>query len=241
MKTGLLVSLLCGCAAAPAPEPSPPAVVAASDPGADSECPGDAPEPECDAPPTAAAALAAPAVTRESIPTADAPRLGPADAPVVIVFAADLACGYCARAERTMRQLADAYGDRVAIVFEHHPLPMHPEAVGAAIAAEAAREQGKFWEMAEIELAHRDQLDRGHYLAWARSLGLDLPSFTADLDAPDIARRVAADRDRMSALGAKGAPTFWINGRRLVGAYPLETFRSLVDAERGQDLPPQHI
>lgn len=170
---------------------------------------------------------------RERIAIGDAPRLGPPGAPVTIVFAADLECDYCAKAWITMRRLQEAYGDHVTIVFKHHPLPSHLHAVDAAVALEAAGRLGKFWEMADLLFAHQDRLDRPSFVADAQRLGLDAGEYEAALDDPRTRARVHADRGLLDSVGARGAPTFWINGRRLVGAYPLATFRSLIDEELG--------
>jgi len=198
---------------------------------ADCDCGGDQPtvdgqiaEPACDAP------LPTPEVTADAIPVGDSPRLGPAGADVVVVFSADLQCGYCSRAHDTMKKLVRANAGRVAVVFKHNPLPMHEHALDAAIATEAAKRQGKFWEMVAVLFAHQDRLDRPSLSVWAAQIGLDVPTFEADLRSPELARAILADQELITSHGAHGTPTFWVSNRRLVGAHPQEAFQSLIDA-----------
>jgi protein-disulfide isomerase len=169
---------------------------------------------------------------RDEVPLEGAPRLGPERAPVQIVFAADLDCPWCARAFATLRELRETTGDDVAVVWKHNPLPFHAGAVGAGVAVEAAGRQGKFWEMATMLLPHQDLRGRAQYVAWARELGLDVSRFEADLDDPALADHVRRGRKQVEERGGRGAPSFWINGRRMVGAQPLEVFQRLVDEER---------
>lgn len=173
------------------------------------------------------------ATQRDEVPIDGAPRVGPTRASVQIVFAADLDCPWCARAYGTLQQVREAYGDDVAIVWKHNPLPFHASAVGAGVAAEAAGRQGRFWEMAGLLLANQELRGRAHYVALARELDLDVAEFESDLDDRELAEHVQKGRREVEAHGGRGAPSFWINGRRMVGAQPLEVFRRLVDEERG--------
>jgi len=109
------------------------------------------------APPAAPPSLAAaprprpstppPAVYRKVPLRADDPVRGSPQAPVTVAVFSDFQCPFCGRVEPTLKQVADTYGDKVRFVWKHQPLPMHPNAMPAAIASEAARAQGKFWEM----------------------------------------------------------------------------------------------
>ena len=217
-------------AAGPADPLGPGSAPCGRDPS-ECDCGGDRPtvdgqiaEPACDRQPMPETEL-----TADPIPLGDSPRLGRADADVVVVFSADLQCGYCSRAHETMKKLVQAYAGRVAVVFKHNPLPMHDHALDAAVAVEAARRQGKFWEMLDVLFAHQDRLDRPSLSEWAGQIGLDVRAFEADLASPELAQSVRADQQIVRTHGGRGTPTFWVGDRRLVGAHPLDTFKTLVD------------
>jgi protein-disulfide isomerase len=171
------------------------------------------------------------AVERFKVPLGDAPARGGAEAKVTLVVFSDFQCPFCGRAETTLDQLRKTYGDEVRVVWRHAPLPMHDRAIPAALAAEAAREQGKFWPMHDELFAHQRALGDAELEARAQAVGLDLPRFRASLAAPANRARVDADRQLADTLGVEGTPSFFINGRPLVGAQPFETFKTIVDDE----------
>ena len=162
------------------------------------------------------------------VPVGDSPIRGQDSAKVTIVVACDFECGYCKRGQPTLEQVRDTYGNSVRLVFKHNPLPFHKEAMNAALAAEAAREQGKFWEMHDLLLAHQHQLGEDQYAAWAEQLGLDVTRFETDLRSSALRQRIEADQRLVRSLGGKGTPSFWVNGRFLNGAQPFRRFRSLI-------------
>jgi protein-disulfide isomerase len=164
-------------------------------------------------------------------PRAEAPSLGPSDAAVTVEVWSDFQCRFCAKGASILESLREKYGDRVRIVFRHQPLPMHGDARLAAIAAMAAHEQGKFWQMHDVLFDNPRALDRASLEQYARGLGLDLPRFRAALDNPAWANYVDAEVVEAQRRGVAGTPTFFINGQALVGARPLEDFTRLIDAE----------
>jgi protein-disulfide isomerase len=155
---------------------------------------------------------------------------GPADALVTIVESSDFECPFCKKAAPTLKQVEEAYAGKVRIVFKHNPLPMHPNAVPAAKATEAAGAQGKFWEMHDALFA-APKLDRAALEAAAAALGLDKKAFAEALDGNRYADRIQRDQDLVRGVGAGGTPTFFINGRKLVGAQPFERFKAVIDQE----------
>lgn len=171
------------------------------------------------------------AARADPIPLGDSPRKGADDADVVIVLSSEFECPYCARVNLALERVMAEYGDRVAIVYKHSPLPFHRNAVGAAMAAEAARRQGNFWDMYDLLFASQSQLNRESYLAWAKQLGLDMEAFEADLDSSESAERVKRDQELIEDLGGRGVPNLWINGHHLVGAQPFEKLQAVIDAE----------
>jgi Na+/H+ antiporter NhaA len=155
---------------------------------------------------------------------------GPLDAPVTVVEYGDFECPYCGQAEPVVRELLRDFGD-VRYVWRHLPLnDVHPNTQLAAEAAEAAADQGAFWEMHDLLLAHQDALRPNDLIGYAEQLGLDVVRFTSDLREHAGAPRVAEDVDSADLSGVSGTPTFFVNGRRHYGAYDIATLSAAVRA-----------
>jgi protein-disulfide isomerase len=161
----------------------------------------------------------------------DAPAKGPANAPLVLVVFSDFQCPFCKRVEPTLAELEKHYAGKVRVVWKNFPLPFHNNAEPAAEAAMAADAQGKFWPMHDRLFDHNSALDRESLENDAAAIGLDLPRFRADLDAGRYKARIEADKQEGSELGVVGTPAVFINGRKIAGAYPFETFQKIADAE----------
>ena len=112
---------------------------------------------------------------------------------------------------------------------------MHPEAELAAQAAEAAGDQGRFWEMHDLLLAHQDHLRKPDLLAYAEQLGLDVPRFQKQLHSHLHQARLAQDVESADISGVSGTPTFFVNGRRQYGAFDAASLTSAVAAARARD------
>ena len=148
---------------------------------------------------------------------------GPADAPLELVEYGDFECPFCGRSTGVVDALQQRFGVRLRYVFRHLPQPdVHPNAILAAEAAEAAAAQGAFWEMHDRLYAHQDRLEATDLVDHATALGLDLERFARDLGTSAYAARVRADVSSAEASGAQGTPTFFVNGRRQVGRYDEE-------------------
>jgi Na+/H+ antiporter NhaA len=161
---------------------------------------------------------------------------GPVEAPVTVVEYGDFECPYCGQAEPVVRELLRDFGD-VTYVWRHLPLnDVHPNAQQAAEAAEAATEQGAFWEMHDLLLDHQEALGFDDLLGYADQLGLDVERFEEDLRTRVGARRVAEDVDSADLSGVSGTPTFFINGIRHYGAYDIATLSGAVKAARAREL-----
>jgi protein-disulfide isomerase len=153
---------------------------------------------------------------------------GPATAPVTLVEYGDFECPFCGRAEPTVRALLADHGD-VRYVWRHLPLTdVHPRAQLAAEAAEAGADQGAFWEMHDLLMAHQEQLRPADLLRYAEELHLDVERFRDDLRRHAKAPRIAEDVDSAALSGVSGTPTFFINGRRHYGAYDIDTLTAAV-------------
>jgi Na+/H+ antiporter NhaA len=160
---------------------------------------------------------------------------GPMEAPVTVLEYGDFECPYCGQAEPVVRELLRDFGD-VAYVWRHLPLnDVHPNAQRAAEAAEAAAEQGAFWEMHDLLLEHQDALGFRDLVGYAERLGLDVERFEEDLRTRAGAGRVAQDVDSADLSAVSGTPTFFINGLRHYGAYDIATLSAAVKAARARE------
>jgi protein-disulfide isomerase len=181
-------------------------------------------------PPQAPGAPEVPKVVTD-INVAGAPVKGPKNAPVTIVEFSDFQCPFCGRVIPTLAEIEKQYQGKVKVIFKHQPLPFHPFARPAASASMAAAEQGKFWEMHDKLFSNQQALDRASLEKYAREIGLDLGKFTAALDSNKFESYIAADSAEGTRVGANGTPTFFINGRQVVGAVPIDQFKSVIDDE----------
>lgn len=135
-------------------------------------------------------------------------------------------------------RLLSEFPDSVRLVYKDFPLPSHAGAVPAALAARCAGTQGRYWEYHDLLFLGQPDFSREDLLGYARRLGLDGPSFAECLDGRRFQDAVMADREEGRAAGVRATPTFFINGRKIEGAHPLETFREAVqDAIREAGAP----
>ena len=162
----------------------------------------------------------------------DAYTTGGKEALVTIVEWSDFQCPYCARVTPTMAALKEAYGDELRIAFKHNPLSFHDRAMPAAKAAEAAGRQGKFWAMHDKLFANNKALIDDNFAIWAAELQLDVAQFTKDLADKSIEEKIKKQQAQGMRLGARGTPAFFVNGRFLSGAQPVEAFKQIIDEEK---------
>jgi protein-disulfide isomerase len=159
--------------------------------------------------------LVAPESPVFSISTADQPSLGNTAAPVTIVEFTDYQCPSCAATQPTLERLIKEYGDKVRLVARDFPLSQHAGAFKAAEAAEAAREQGKYWEYAAILMRNQSALDVAKLKAFASDLALDRVRFDKALESGKFAETVQRDIEEGLRLGINSTPSVFINGRRV--------------------------
>jgi protein-disulfide isomerase len=161
---------------------------------------------------------------------ADAPALGPEKAPVTIVGFMDYQCPYCHRSQAVVDELVARYRGKVRLVHQDFLLG-RPRSLPAARAARCAGDQGRFWEYHRNLLTAPGDMSDDDLRSRAAALKLDGARFASCLAARShdeaIQTAVAAGQE----LGITGTPTFFVNGRRLVGARPIEDFQELIDAE----------
>jgi protein-disulfide isomerase len=162
---------------------------------------------------------------------AEGPAKGPASAPVTIVEYSDFQCPWCRELSTTLDQVKAKYGDKVRIVFRQFPLENHQNAQKAAEASLCAHEQGKFWELHDTMFKNQQALGVADLKAKAAELGLNASTFNQCLDSGKTAKAVADEMKGGAALGVGTTPSFFVNGRPLVGGLPLEQITAVIDEE----------
>jgi protein-disulfide isomerase len=168
------------------------------------------------------------------VPVGSSPTRGKATALVTVVEFADFECPYCTRAEDTLQQVTARYGDKVRVVWKNIPLPFHDHAVPAAeLALEALAQKGEagFWKVHDLLLQAKGHLGDGDLETVARAAGLDVTRAMASVKQRAHRAAIAADMDLAEDVDATGTPTFFVNGRKLVGAQPLDVFQAAVDEQ----------
>ena len=135
------------------------------------------------------------------------------------------------RVGSTLDKILADYPTDVRMVYKMHPLPMHPNAMPAAMAAMAANAQGKFVGMNEKLLANSSALSRDKYIQFATEIGLDVKKFTSDIDSNAYKAKIDATAQEAMNAGASGTPASFVNGRFLSGAQPYEAFKKAIDEE----------
>ena len=163
------------------------------------------------------------------ISTADQPTLGDAKAAVTIVAFTDYQCPSCAAIHPALQRVVRENAGKVRLVARDFPLTQHPEAFKAAEAAEAAREQGKYWEYVHVLMQNQAALGVDKLKSFASELGLDRTRFDSALDSGKFTEMVQRDVEDGMKLGLKGTPTLFINGRR-VTAKSYEELKASIDA-----------
>jgi protein-disulfide isomerase len=160
------------------------------------------------------------------------PARGPEDAPVNIVVFSDFQCPYCRTLLPALDQVEEEYGNQVRLVFRQFPLTqLHPEAMEAAEASLCAEEQGRFWDMHDAMFANQRALGTDQLKATARELGMDGEAFDQCMDTNQHVERIVTDLQAGQALGVRGTPMTFINGRALSGAKPFAELAAVIEDE----------
>jgi protein-disulfide isomerase len=150
---------------------------------------------------------------------------------VEIVEFSDFQCSYCGAAEPTVKQVLANYGSHVKFVYKNYPLSIHPYAWKAAEAYEISLQYGKGAEYHDILFANQNALDVESLKKYARQVGIPGAEFDRLLDSGAMSQNVSADQAEGDRLGVTGTPTFFINGRILVGAQPYSEFEKMINEE----------
>lgn len=147
------------------------------------------------------------------VSTANEPSLGESSAPVTVVMFSDFQCPACAATDPVLKKIIEGYGSRVRLVVRDFPLEsIHPDAFRAALAANAAWKQGKFFEYTKLLYRNQDKLSHESLIDFARGLGLDVARFGRDMDDPETAAEIRGDIAEGEKLKVSGTPTIFVNG-----------------------------
>jgi predicted DsbA family dithiol-disulfide isomerase/Skp family chaperone for outer membrane proteins len=169
---------------------------------------------------------------RTEVATMGHPSRGPAAAPVTIVEFSDFECPFCYGLYPTLRMIEKNYADQVRIVYRQFPLNnIHPRAQKAAEASLCAHDQGRFWEMHDSLFGFQEQLGVAALKQRAEELKLDTAAFNTCLDSGEKIDAIKADMADAAKAGVTGTPTFFVNGRMMLGNQPYAEIRTIVEDE----------
>ena len=154
---------------------------------------------------------------------------GNKNAKITIMEFSDFQCPYCSRFHDTMKQVMAKYPNQVRWVFKNFPLEsIHPYARKAAVAAECAGEQNKFWEYADAIYTNQSSLNDAYLTTAAKNIGLNTGKFSTCLSSNKYDSRVSADLQQGQTYGVRGTPGSFINGTTIPGAVPFEQIDAMI-------------
>ena len=157
---------------------------------------------------------------------------GPVNAPITLVEYGDYECPYCGQAYMIIKEIQERLGSKLCFVFRNFPLTkVRPHAYKAAIAAETAAAQGKFWDMYDYLFKHGQVVTDDNLRQSAAKLGLDIARFDREFLARTYSSHVDDDIQSGKSSGVKSTPTFFINGDRYNNSWDLDTLLSALDEE----------
>lgn len=156
--------------------------------------------------------------------------IGKLDAPISIVMYGDYECSICAKADIWINEILREYGSLVVFVFRHYPLTyIHPHSAIAALAAEAAARENKFWEMHHLLYQNYNVLTGRHILALAEKLGIEPTKFNFDLESNLLMDDIVVDIMDAEDSGVETAPTYFLNGTKLSGIVNAGTLKTDIE------------
>jgi len=159
----------------------------------------------------------------------DSPVFGNKDSKITLVEFSDFQCPYCAQYAGFAKEVAEKYKDRVKVVFKHFPLPFHPEAFNASLAAQCAFKQGKFVEMHDKLFQNQAKLSMDSYSKWAVEINLNKEEFDKCMADQKVKDKISKDLKESQDIGIQGTPTFYLNGKPYKGEYSVESFGKIIE------------
>jgi protein-disulfide isomerase len=143
---------------------------------------------------------------------------GNANATIELVEYGDYQCPHCGRAYPVVKNIQKKMGDKLKFVFRNFPLSeMHPDALHAAVASEAAGAQNKFWQMHDMLFENQNDLSDEALINYASEIKLDIEKFKTDFETPAFTEKVESDFESGMRSGVNGTPSFFINGKKYNG------------------------
>jgi protein-disulfide isomerase len=159
------------------------------------------------------------------------PSQGPATAAMTLLQYGDYECPYTRQSTTIVRAIQQQLGDQLRFVFRNFPLTeIHPHALHAAIAAEAAASQGKFWQMHDYIFHHQHTLADADLEQFAEAVGLDMQQYAADMAEQRALARIEEDVEGGERSGVQGTPTFFINGVLYRGSWDQDALLAALQA-----------
>lgn len=166
---------------------------------------------------------------------------GNKQAPVTLVEYGDYQCPFCGAAYPLVKRLQRHFGEQLRFVFRNFPLAeSHRFAVVAALAAEAAGRQGKFWEMHDTLYENQDRLEVEDLIRYAESLKLNIQRFESDIRDERLLDLVQQDYQSGEESGVEGTPSFYMNDKKYVGAYKYDDMRNFIQKILDSHTTTQH-
>jgi protein-disulfide isomerase len=192
----------------------------------------------------AAAAGASPYELSKEVYTVEAgvsPWKGAPDAPVTLVVFSDFECVHCGTLAESLETMLKTFPDDIKVVFKNYTIPYHKNSEYAAMAALAAGEQGKFWEMHDLLFKNQTALGKEAIIGFAGSLKLDIAAFEKSLASRELKDKIEQDRVQGKNLNIQNLPTTFINGRSFMGSPPAEHIKGFIEGtlERGAEGKPK--
>lgn len=178
----------------------------------------------------------APDVAKLQVTDADWTQ-GKPDAKLTLIEYADFECPACGAYQPVLKQVKEAFKDDLRFVYRQFPLTMHKNALAAALAAEAAGKQGKFWEMHDLLFAKQKDWggksveDASVFEGMAQELGLNLEQFKSDVKSDATRQAVERGMDSGQSLHLRGTPTFFLNGKQIDNPASVDAFKALLQSK----------
>jgi protein-disulfide isomerase len=162
---------------------------------------------------------------------------GAATAPVTLLMYGAYECPHCVEGNKFVKQIQQSLGERLRFVFRHFPrINVHPHAEAAAVVAEAAGQQNKFWEMHDKLFENYNRLDGDHLIGYAEELGLNMEQFNRAITGRVFINKVREDLQSGIESGVKGTPTYFINGVKHNGSGEFNVLLEAVLSNSGDKL-----
>lgn len=156
---------------------------------------------------------------------------GSATAPLTLVQYGDYECPYTRQSTWVVQAIQQQLGDRLRFIYRNFPLvEIHPHALHAALAAEAAAAQGKFWQMHDYIFHHQHTLEDADLTGFAGAVGLEMQQFARAMTEERYLARIEEDVESGERSGVQGTPTFFINGVLYLGSWEQEALLSALEA-----------